>query len=170
MYGTLRYMDRRVDSEDFKARFWAKVTVAGEDQCWLWAGATEMSGYGYMWIVNNKSESLAVKAHRLSFYYQHGDAVDDVCVLHRCDNPPCVNPNHLFPGTRADNNRDRMNKGRNRQQGGSANSNARLDIEQVIEIKALVASGISQTKVGERFGIKQAQVSRIVRGVSWKNA
>ena len=88
-------------------------------------------------------------------------------MLHTCDNPPCINPAHLWVGTDADNHRDRMLKGRNREQRGERNSNVKLTAEQVAEIRERYAAGERQTVLAREFGVKQPQVSRIVRGVAW---
>lgn len=91
-----------------EARFWAKVDKTGD--CWVWTAATNPKGYGQFYV-----EGMRL-AHRVSWILAHGPIPDDLCVLHRCDHPPCVNPAHLFLGTYADNNHDRDAKGRQRNQ------------------------------------------------------
>lgn len=91
------------------ARFWIKVDQT--NFCWLWKSSVNKHGYG---TFQYKNESLA---HRLSWIIVYGPIPDDKQVLHRCDNPKCVNPNHLFIGTHQDNMRDKMHKGRGRHQG-----------------------------------------------------
>lgn len=130
-------------------RFWPKVEQT--DGCWLWNGATDSSGYGHLRV----SPSSVAKAHRVSYLLAHGELPDGTLVLHRCDNPPCVNPAHLFLGSNADNRRDCMAKGR---VGGKVPG--RLRDEAVLEIEAGRAT---QTAVAARFGINQSAVSRWVQ-------
>lgn len=87
-------------------RFWSKVDKRGPDECWPWTGGKFWDGYGWFSVAGAKK-----KAHRVSFFLQHG-RWPEPCCLHRCDNPGCVNPVHLFEGTHTDNMRDRERKGR----------------------------------------------------------
>lgn len=91
-------------------RFWNKVDRSGD--CWTWQGSRDRKGYGRV-SVNQRP----VLAHRFSWTLSHGPIPDGLCVLHKCDNPPCVNPEHLFLGTIADNNRDMVAKGRHARYG-----------------------------------------------------
>jgi len=89
-------------------RFWAKVDKT--DSCWVWTGATLRRGYGQIRIPVKKAK----QAHRLSWEIHNGPIPDGMLVCHKCDNPPCVNPAHLFLGTQSDNNKDCVRKGRHR--------------------------------------------------------
>ncbi len=89
-------------------RFWIKVVRSGDDECWGWSGTTN-KGYGRINVGGNM-----VLAHRVAWELTSGLIPPGMCVLHSCDNPPCVNPNHLFLGTHADNMRDMRAKGRHR--------------------------------------------------------
>lgn len=95
------------------ARFWAKVKVedvADPEACWLWDGGLDADGYGALGV--GTREEGTVKSHRLSYAVLNHPIPDDLCVLHRCDVPACVNPDHLFLGTRVDNVEDMWAKGR----------------------------------------------------------
>lgn len=157
-------MDQRIFDEKFRGRVWSKIDKRGIDECWPWTGATQF-GYGYIWIVQQK---IHAKAHRVVYAYTHGDFDSSLCVCHHCDNPPCCNPSHLFLGTRAENNRDRDNKGRYPDRRGEKNGHTKLTRLQVDEIRHLVSCGQTQLSVANQYGIKQPQVSRIVLRKLWK--
>jgi hypothetical protein len=86
-------------------RFWANVDKSGD--CWEWQASVNLDGYGRFCLKGKR-----IRAHRLSWVLANGEIPEGMCVLHKCDNPPCVSPDHLFLGTRADNVRDMVQKGR----------------------------------------------------------
>lgn len=164
-------------------RFWPKVRKGAPDECWEWQGARQQTGYGYLQGGALYGKRWAI-AHRLSWEIEHGVPVPEgKCVCHHCDNPPCVNPAHLYVGTKADNARDRASRGRgreNRQHGaananygkglpGEANGNAKLteaDVRQIIKaLKQLPRR--STAAIGRDFGVSQQTVSNIARRKSW---
>ncbi len=152
-------------------RFWPKVEKGPPDECWEWKGARHPSGYGFLWAgpLYPSNERFA-KAHRLSWEIHAGASVPPgLCVLHHCDNPPCVNPAHLYVGTRAENARDRGLRGRGKEQRGEASPVARLTEK---DVRAIISAlqdlpRRSQREIAEEFGIKQPQVSRIMLRKSW---
>lgn len=148
-------------------RFWEHVVPGREDECWEWQGALR-GGYGY--ITLTRTPRTWILAHRLSWEIHNGPIPDGLVICHHCDNPVCVNPVHLFIGTRKDNNADRAAKGRGREnrQTGSNNTNAKLSEDDVRAIIAVLRSGrFTQGEIGAMFGISQPTVSAISRRVRW---
>ena len=151
----------------FSARFWSKVQKAEGEACWLWTAAVH-SGTGYgMFSV---SRSIADGAHRVAWRLTNGEIPDGQWVLHRCDNPRCVRPDHLFLGTHDDNMADMVSKGRgttaNR---GEGSARARLTEEDVREIRRLSATGFGLSELGKRFGVPSTTISAIVHRYTWKH-
>lgn len=99
--------DRDILSEKNRERFWSKVAKKGEDECWNWTGTTHHNGYGVF-----KCGRKMHIASRLCWILMNGEIQKKLFACHKCDNPICVNPNHIFLGTARDNNKDRANKGR----------------------------------------------------------
>lgn len=144
---------------DDETRFWSYVKKASG--CWLWVGAFGNSGYGQMGHNTERGYQL-ICAHRFSWELHNGSISQGLCVLHRCDNPRCVRPDHLFLGSRADNARDRDQKGR---------MAAKIDYIEANRIRESYATGrTTQRQLGIAFGLSNQQISRIVRGKRWKTA
>lgn len=137
------------------AEFWAKADRT--EGCWEWLGTRWANGYGR---IGDK------KAHRIAWERANGRPIPTgMLVCHRCDNPPCVNPAHLYLGTHRDNVRDRME--RERGQRGTDVNTAKLTEEQVHEIRARCDRGEVHRTVAADFGISQVMVSLIARRKSW---
>jgi hypothetical protein len=134
-----------------------RVKVDPDSGCWVWSKAKAASGYGVA-----KVGGKTAYAHRLSFRAFKGEPGEQIC--HTCDNRECVNPDHLFSGTNADNVADMLAKGRN--QRGSTHWNAKLADEDVLEI---YASQHLQADLAAQFGISQATVSAIKNGKAWEH-
>jgi hypothetical protein len=151
-------------------RFWEKVDRRGPDDCWEWQAGVYDFGYGK---INEGGRGKALRAHRLSYEMANGPIPEGLIVLHKCDNPPCVNPRHLRLGTHQDNIADMISKGRdNRGPGvkmklGEANTGSKLTEEQVREIRALCREGYTQTVIAARYGISQSGVSNIKNRKYW---
>jgi hypothetical protein len=145
-------------------RFWSKVDVRGEDECWPWKAGKLRKGYGCFHIGRT-----VVGAHRAAWATQHGRSLppSDVEVMHSCDNPPCCNPNHLSLGTRKQNAEDMAAKKRAAPQAGRANNNVRLSVADVEEIKSLVARGVRITTVASDFKVCPQHVHDILSGRRW---
>jgi len=142
-------------------RFWAGVDMV-EGGCWLWKGRRYKDGYGEFRSRTGKS----IAAHRASWMLASGEIPTGMVICHHCDNPPCVNPAHLFVGTQQENERDKHAKGRAPSTAGASNGNARLTAEQVHKLRRMCAS-VSDTELGGKFGISRTQVRDIRRGRSW---
>lgn len=154
-------------------RFWEKVNKRGSvpagrpelGRCWEWTAATNDHGYGVLRPAGQRS-GPNVKAHRYSAELAGMD-IDGRHVLHSCDNPPCVNPAHLRPGTDAANMADA--KERDRIPLGSERANARLVESQVSEIKQRLAAGERQKDMAPDYGVCPGTIGAIARGVTWRH-
>ena len=128
-------------------------------------------GYGQIGVGGPQSPPRRnYEMHRISYALAHPDWDGQMSVLHACDNPPCVRPDHLFLGTQADNLADMTTKGRRVQydRHGERHPRVKLSQGQVDEIRVLYAAGgVSQEALGRRFGVGQTQISRIVRRTEW---
>ena len=143
-------------------RFWSLVDKGGD--CWEWLGRRDEKGYGRVGFNSRPN----VGAHRVSWTLTHGDPGEQF-VLHRCDNPPCVNPDHLFLGTQADNNRDRHAKGRTGGFVGTRNR-AKTSPEDIADMRDLRRSGMTQQDIADRFGLSRGNVAKIVKGALPKHS
>ena len=148
-----------------KRRFWEKIAVpADENSCWEWTAYRAAKGYGRF-----KLDGRMQGAHRVAWRLVNGDIPEGegahgTCVLHRCDNPSCVRPDHLFLGTNADNVRDRNEKGRQARQRGQAHGRAKLTREKVYAIRADTRL---QREIAADHGIDRRTVSDIKRHKRW---
>lgn len=144
----------------FDERFWYRVNKT--DGCWLWTGSRNSDGYGRY----SKSE----RAHQAAYRNLVGPIPEGMCVCHKCDVPECVNPDHLFIGTQGDNNRDRNAKGRTSRASvnqGSAHGMSVLDETTVERIRDMRAYGLKLREIGGVFGVSEATVSLVARGLRW---
>lgn len=150
-----------IDSTTLK-RFWSKVDVV-PGCCWEWQAGTDGKGYGKF-----RFQGKRWFAHRLAYALYVGHIPETLFVLHRCDNPSCVNPNHLFLGTQKENIQDAAKKGRLSERRGEKNTNARLTEEQVLAIRALKGK-ISQREIAALFGVARSTIDDIHSGRTWKH-
>lgn len=132
--------------------------------CWEWQLTKNDHGYG-----QGKIKQKRFLAHRLYWERENGPIPEGLCVLHRCDNPGCVNPEHLFLGTKQDNSRDMTSKGRGHYCPGDDHPGARLSDSTVAEIRRRCSAGALQRVVAEQYGVSPSLVSQVVRGVIWKD-
>lgn len=135
------------------------------ETCWNWTGGTTHFSHGKFWL-NNRT----IIAHRFSYEIHIGPIPKGLCVLHKCDNPRCVNPDHLFIGTKMDNTTDMYAKGRNNNLKGSANGSSKLTEDQIDEIKRLYRTKkFSQQALADKFNVCQANICNILNGKIWKH-
>lgn len=132
--------------------------------CWNWTAGKDSYGYGQM-RVNGRKRLV----HRISYEENTGPIPPRLCVLHRCDNPACINPEHLFLGTHRENMDDMLAKGRQARtsQKGVLHGHAKLTEADVLAIR--VASGISQAALALQYGMGRSQISNIRLGKCWKH-
>jgi hypothetical protein len=136
-----------------------KISIDQATGCWNWTGAKFRNGYGAIQV-----NGFCKKAHRVSYSTFVGEIPDGFYVCHSCDNPPCVNPSHLFVGTAKDNAIDMQAKGRK----AITTGRAKLTNEGVLLIRAQFGLGKKQHDVAKEFGISQATVSLIWKRKIWK--
>lgn len=143
------------------------ITINETTECWEWQKHKNNHGYGKLTV-----SGRGAYAHRLAYKLWVQPIPEGMNVLHTCDNPSCINPNHLSVGTQSDNMKDCYQKGRAKitpqSFKGTENPAAILNDAQVLSIKRLLSKGWTQKEIALRHGISQAQVSNIKRGLQWK--
>ena len=166
-------LEHLVVTPKLTTRFWAKVDRNGPvhpvlgTRCWVWMGP-KTEGYG--WISVPELETHGSRTHRLAWVLTHGrippgEGHHGTCVLHRCDNRTCVNPEHLFLGTQADNMADRAAKGRAPR--GEKHRSARLTEDSVRAIRKASAAGISQYRIAKLYRVARTTIEGVVTRRNW---
>lgn len=144
-----------------KIRLLKKVIINPDTGCWEWIGSVNINGYGQF-----SFDGKPTRAHRASYLLFRGEIQANMDVCHRCDNRICVNPDHLFVGTRSDNMRDCVNKGRLRPghlfARGEKNVNAKLSDDDVEKIISLREKGFFIRDISERYGVYTSTIHRIL--------
>jgi len=152
---------------DLKGRFYDIGWDVTADGCWEWRGRRETGDHNYGTV---HQAGRWARAHRVSYEIHVGPIPDGLLIRHKCDNPPCVNPDHLIPGTHKQNMEDKAE----RKRGGSgwivgrAVANTKLSAEQVLEIRRKFAAGARNNELAREFGISTGGMSEIVNGKKWK--
>ena len=150
-----QYCSKKCRYPSLPDRFWAKVSVAGPEECWEWTGTRTGKGYGKLTWGNGRN----VFAHRASLILHVRPAPPGLWVLHHCDNPPCVNPSHLYTGTVRDNAKDMVRRGRS--------GLAKITAANARHIRVMARDGAPPGRLARMFGVAEVTVGSIVRGKSW---
>lgn len=184
-------MSDRETVDVIKSVFGHRVRITGEQTCWKWLAGKFEQGYGLI-RYNGKTSY----AHRVSYSVTRGEIPKGLCVLHKCDNRECINPNHLWLGTKAQNNTDRHLKGRDatglrsgphtrpesRARGhrngahthpecilrGEDNGCSKLTQANILEIHELRKTGMLQREIASKFGVSQVLISKVLLRKVWK--
>jgi len=144
--------------------FHSKYERTGPDECWEWQGARCGKGYG----MTTRLGGGSIRAPRVAYDLHYLKEVpSNMQVCHHCDNPPCVNPKHLFLGTAKDNSDDKINKGRGRNLRGEAAGASKLNLD---DVHCILLSSFPATKLAPIFKVSESAVRAIRQGLNWKHA
>ena len=152
-------------------RFWAKVEKKDKDSCWEWTAYRDKDGYGQLGFIGKSPW----KAHRISWFLHSGEIPAGMLICHHCDNPGCVNPNHLFLGTQTDNLQDASKKGRVKNNYkilvGEDNGSAKLTKEQVLSIRNEYENmnKKNKKKLARKYKVDPKTISNIVNRKNWRH-
>lgn len=152
-----------------KERLYSHIDKNERSGCWEWQGSIR-SGYGRLIVGSRKDGTRkSASAHRVSYLVFKGEIPDGMEVCHKCDNPCCINPDHLFLGTKQENIADRERKGRNVVFTGEEQPRAKLTKKKVKDARWERAfKGTSFQKLAEKYGVSKRTIQNAVKGVTWK--
>lgn len=142
-------------------RFWSKVDISGLFDCWLWKGGKFPTGYGAF-----SYDAKTRRAHRVAWEFTYGKIPEGKIILHSCDAPSCVNPNHLRVGTNRKNSQDMVKRGRSAR--GEKQGSSILKVADVIEIRRLIRSGERREDVAITFGVTSGTIWEVVNR-TWRH-
>lgn len=145
---------------------WSKVKESGPNDCWPWMKSLNIWGYGDC-SLNGKASN----ASRAAYFHYYGSISDGMVICHKCDNPACCNPHHLFEATQAENLKDCRDKGRAVYRRGASHhrATAKLTEAMVRQARARYLSGETQTSIAKDLGVHSSVISRAVRGENWSH-
>lgn len=153
-------------AKDPREYLYSKLSVDEITGCWNWTGSLFDGGYG-VFKCRNLNNNVPMNASRASWIIHHGFPEGRLWVLHRCDNPACCNPGHLFLGSYKDNVIDMVEKGRNSH--GSGRPASKLKESDIPEIRTLLTSGETQKDVAKLYGVSWHTIQKIWLGAAWKH-
>lgn len=159
-------MGTEASPQQLAERFWEKVARGAPHECWEWTANRTEDGYGRFFSGRRRQSGTAilVLAHRWAYEEAFGPVDSDLLVLHRCDNPPCVNPGHLFLGTHADNVADCESKGRR-----NYIRRVKLTAEIVRDVRRRAEAGAMQRSLARELGVSETTISHIVLRRTWQH-
>lgn len=153
----------------YKIKFYSKVNTPNDNGCMEWTGAKNSNGYGHF---NNRFRKT-IKAHRYSYQLHFGLIAESMNVLHKCDNPLCVSPEHLFLGTLKENTRDCIQKGRfipwKSDKRGETNGFNKLNETQVMSIRKRISNGDKVQKIASELNLSYKTIYNIKNHKSWSH-
>lgn len=158
----------QLSEKDIK-RFESKIERTND--CWLWKASTRGLGYGQFSFAHPIRGRINANAHRIAFTLWRTPIPPNLIVCHHCDNPKCVNPDHLFLGTVKDNMQDCVRKGRACKDGcppGEQHPKAKLKVDDVLFIRAQNKLGVGYKKLAKALGVNKKTVQAIITGRTWK--
>lgn len=162
-----------IPDADLMGRFLSKFDAGNPGECWLWNGTRQRTGYGIMHIKRNGRFTNYTASH-LALRFLRGQALPPgMQVCHSCDNPPCVNPAHLWIGTSHDNHVDMLRKGRQKKPGqgakGERNWTAKLTASDVIAIRERSLRGERAVTLAQEFGVDPVTIWSVKAGRTWRH-
>lgn len=146
-------------------RFWDRVNkIAGASSCWVWTGARN-GNYGIIGV-----RGKLVLVHRFSYSIHHGEIQPGAMICHRCDNPLCVRPEHLYAGTAESNARDRVMRDRQVSRRGPCHYSAKLTWADVASIRRKHSTGVDASELATGYGVSERTIYSIVHNLTWTQA